>query len=185
MSIPDRRTRHADEGSSACCPSPRTSARRCRFPPTWLRRKAAFDAEVARIFYGRGPAQAPHHRPLLGGPRGLGPRLHGAPRRHRPRGQREDRHHPARLHQQAPHQGQRATRGLLHNPDPEAPDDLLEGVKAIRRMHLRVIEETGMFHRRRDALPHQLPVPDRPAVLRCGGRALRREPGAPPRRLGQ
>ena len=36
-------------------------------------------------------------------------------------------------------------KGLLHNPDPEAPDDLLEGVKAIRRMHLRVIEETGMF----------------------------------------
>lgn len=36
-------------------------------------------------------------------------------------------------------------KGLLHNPDPEAPDDLLEGVKAIRHMHLRVIEETGMF----------------------------------------
>lgn len=36
-------------------------------------------------------------------------------------------------------------KGLLHNPDPEAPDDLLEGVKAIRRMHLRVIEETGFF----------------------------------------
>ena len=36
-------------------------------------------------------------------------------------------------------------KGLLHNPDPEAPDDLLEGVKAIRHMHLRVIEETGFF----------------------------------------
>ena len=36
-------------------------------------------------------------------------------------------------------------KGLLHNPDPEAGDDLLEGVKAIRRMHLRVIEETGFF----------------------------------------
>ena len=36
-------------------------------------------------------------------------------------------------------------KGLLHNPDPEAGDDLLEGVKAIRRMHLRVIEGTGMF----------------------------------------
>ena len=31
-------------------------------------------------------------------------------------------------------------KGLLHNPDPEAPDDLLEGVKANRHMHLRVIE---------------------------------------------
>ncbi|MEE8674855.1 3-deoxy-7-phosphoheptulonate synthase [Tractidigestivibacter scatoligenes] len=36
-------------------------------------------------------------------------------------------------------------KGLLHNPDPEAPADLLEGVKAIRRMHLRVVEESGMF----------------------------------------
>lgn len=36
-------------------------------------------------------------------------------------------------------------KGLLHNPDPEAAPDLLEGVKAIRRMHLRVVEETGMF----------------------------------------
>ena len=36
-------------------------------------------------------------------------------------------------------------KGLLHNPDPDAPADLLEGVKAIRRMHLRVVEETGMF----------------------------------------
>lgn len=36
-------------------------------------------------------------------------------------------------------------KGLLHNPDPEAPEDLLEGVKAIRRMHLRVIEETGFY----------------------------------------
>jgi 3-deoxy-7-phosphoheptulonate synthase len=36
-------------------------------------------------------------------------------------------------------------KGLLHNPDPEAPADLLEGVKAIRRMHLRVVDETGMF----------------------------------------
>lgn len=36
-------------------------------------------------------------------------------------------------------------KGLLHNPDPEAPADLLEGVKSIRRMHLRVVEETGMF----------------------------------------
>ena len=36
-------------------------------------------------------------------------------------------------------------KGLLHNPNPQAGDDLLEGVKAIRRMHLRVIEETGMY----------------------------------------
>jgi 3-deoxy-7-phosphoheptulonate synthase len=36
-------------------------------------------------------------------------------------------------------------KGLLHNPNPEGAPDLLEGVKAIRRMHLRVVEESGMF----------------------------------------
>ena len=36
-------------------------------------------------------------------------------------------------------------KGLLHNPDPTSEPDLLEGVKAIRRMHLHVVEETGMF----------------------------------------
>ena len=36
-------------------------------------------------------------------------------------------------------------KGLLHNPDPEASDDVLEGVKAVRHMHLRVVEETGLF----------------------------------------
>lgn len=36
-------------------------------------------------------------------------------------------------------------KGILHNPDPSKPDDLLEGVKAIRHLHLRVVEECGMF----------------------------------------
>ena len=36
-------------------------------------------------------------------------------------------------------------KGLLHQPDPERGVDMLEGVKAFRRMHLRVIQETGMF----------------------------------------
>jgi 3-deoxy-7-phosphoheptulonate synthase len=36
-------------------------------------------------------------------------------------------------------------KGILHNPDPTKPDDLLEGIKAIRHLHLRVVEESGMF----------------------------------------
>lgn len=36
-------------------------------------------------------------------------------------------------------------KGLLHQPNPEGGTDLLAGIKAIRHMHLRVIEETGMF----------------------------------------
>ena len=36
-------------------------------------------------------------------------------------------------------------KGLLHQPDPSGKPDLLLGIKAIRRMHLRVIEESGVF----------------------------------------
>lgn len=36
-------------------------------------------------------------------------------------------------------------KGLLHQPDPEGAPDLLAGLKAIRHMHLRVVEETGLF----------------------------------------
>ncbi|MDI9591325.1 MAG: 3-deoxy-7-phosphoheptulonate synthase [Acidobacteriota bacterium] len=36
-------------------------------------------------------------------------------------------------------------KGLLHNPDPGSSDDVLEGVKAVRHMHLRVVEESGLF----------------------------------------
>ncbi|MBF0578400.1 3-deoxy-7-phosphoheptulonate synthase [Erysipelotrichaceae bacterium RD49] len=35
-------------------------------------------------------------------------------------------------------------KGMLHQPDPNAEPDLLEGLKSIRRMHLRVLEETGL-----------------------------------------
>ena len=35
-------------------------------------------------------------------------------------------------------------KGLLHQPDPEKDADMLEGVIAIRRMHTRVLAETGL-----------------------------------------
>lgn len=35
-------------------------------------------------------------------------------------------------------------KGLLHQPDPEGACDLLEGVIAIRRLHTRVLAETGL-----------------------------------------
>ena len=36
-------------------------------------------------------------------------------------------------------------KGLLHQPNPEKKPDMKEGVSAIRRIHLRVIEESGFF----------------------------------------
>ena len=35
-------------------------------------------------------------------------------------------------------------KGLLHQPDPEGKEDMLEGVIAIRRLHTRVLAETGL-----------------------------------------
>ena len=35
-------------------------------------------------------------------------------------------------------------KGMLHQPDPEKKPDLLAGIIAIRRLHIRVIEETGL-----------------------------------------
>ena len=36
-------------------------------------------------------------------------------------------------------------KGLLHQPDPEKKPNVHDGLVAIRKMHLRVVEETGMF----------------------------------------
>ncbi|MBR4410865.1 MAG: 3-deoxy-7-phosphoheptulonate synthase, partial [Firmicutes bacterium] len=35
-------------------------------------------------------------------------------------------------------------KGLIHQPDPEKEEDLLEGLVAMRRLHTRAIEETGL-----------------------------------------
>lgn len=34
-------------------------------------------------------------------------------------------------------------KGMLHQPDPDKPEDMLAGLIAIRKMHTRVVEETG------------------------------------------
>jgi 3-deoxy-7-phosphoheptulonate synthase len=36
-------------------------------------------------------------------------------------------------------------KGMVHQPNPEASEDMLEGLIAIRRLHTRAIEETGLF----------------------------------------
>ena len=35
-------------------------------------------------------------------------------------------------------------KGMLHQPDPDKAPDLLAGIIAIRKMHIRVLEETGL-----------------------------------------
>ena len=36
-------------------------------------------------------------------------------------------------------------KGMVHQPNPNAKEDMLEGIIAIRRLHTRAIEETGFF----------------------------------------
>ncbi len=36
-------------------------------------------------------------------------------------------------------------KGMVHQPNPDASEDMLEGIIAIRRLHTRAIEETGLF----------------------------------------
>lgn len=36
-------------------------------------------------------------------------------------------------------------KGMIHQPDPNAAEDMLEGIVAIRRLHTRTIEQTGLF----------------------------------------
>ena len=38
-------------------------------------------------------------------------------------------------------------KGLLHQPDPEKKPDLLAGIVAVRKLHMRAIEETGLTAR--------------------------------------
>lgn len=108
------------------------------------RAKRAFDAEVAAIFAGTdprrvlviGPCSADREDSVLA----YMDRLAGLAERVRDR-----LVIIPRVYTNKPRTKGTGYKGLLHNPDPEAGDDLLEGVKAIRRMHLRVIEETGFF----------------------------------------
>ena len=36
-------------------------------------------------------------------------------------------------------------KGMVHQPNPDAAEDMLEGIIAIRRLHTRAIEQTGLF----------------------------------------
>ena len=107
-------------------------------------KKAAFDQEVANIFRGRdkrrvliiGPCSADREDSVLDYMNHLAGVADEV---------RDKLVVIPRVYTNKPRTKGTGYKGLLHNPDPEAPDDLLEGVKAIRHMHLRVIEETGFF----------------------------------------
>ena len=49
-----------------------------------------------------------------------------------------------RIYTNKPRTTGKGYKGMLHQPDPEKAPDLFEGVKAIRKMHIDVIKETGL-----------------------------------------
>ena len=125
-------------------PIPKDIREEMPLSPEMTAKKAAFDAEVARIFTGEdprkvliiGPCSADREDSVLDYMERLAAIAEEV---------RERIVIIPRVYTNKPRTKGTGYKGLLHNPDPEGPSDLLGGVKAIRRMHLRVAEETGMF----------------------------------------
>ncbi len=71
-------------------------------------------------------------------------------------------------------------KGIAHQPDPEKRPDMLAGLIAMRKMHIRALEESGLSSA--DALPGKLAL-RRGSALLCGHwRTLCRRPAPPPDR---
>ncbi len=49
-----------------------------------------------------------------------------------------------RIYTNKPRTNGQGYKGMLHQPNPEGNPDFIEGVKAIRKMHIKAIEETGL-----------------------------------------
>lgn len=107
-------------------------------------RKKVFDREVADILTGKdnrllvviGPCSADHEDPVLEYMTRLArvnekvkERLKIIPR----------------VYTNKPRTTGDGYKGILHQPDPEKLPDMKEGIIAIRKMHLRIIQETGLF----------------------------------------
>lgn len=125
-------------------PIPRDIREEMPLSPSLAARKQLFDAEVASILAGRdprcllviGPCSADREDAVLE----YVSRLKRLQER-----VAEKIFVVPRVYTNKPRTLGTGYKGLLHNPDPEGSDDLLAGVKAIRHMHLRVVEETEMY----------------------------------------
>ena len=125
-------------------PIPKEIREEMPLSPSMAEKKAAFDAQVADVLTGKdsrrlliiGPCSADREDSVLE----YATRLAALAERVRDRFVIVPR-----VYTNKPRTKGTGYKGLLHNPDPEGAPNLLEGVKAIRRMHLRVVEETGMF----------------------------------------
>ena len=56
-------------------------------------------------------------------------------------------------------------KGMLHQPNPDKAPDLLAGIIAIRKLHIRVLKETGLSSADADAVSGEQELFGRRAVL--------------------
>ena len=66
-----------------------------------------------------------------------------------------------------------AIRELLHQPNPEGKPNLYQGLIAIRKLHMRVIEETGFSTADEMLYPENLTYLSDVYVLCCSRRTFR------------
>lgn len=108
-----------------------------------MQAKAERDAEIAKVFRGEsdkflliiGPCSADHEDPVMDYTQRLA------------RVQEEVKDKLIlipRIYTNKPRTTGLGYKGMVHQPDPEKEEDLLEGLVAIRRLHTRAIEETGL-----------------------------------------
>lgn len=125
-------------------PIPKEIREEMPLSPEMAERKERFDAEVAAIIRGESPRKL-----LIIGPCSADREdsvLEYVTRLARIQEQVEEKILIVpRVYTNKPRTKGVGYKGLLHNPDPEGADDLLAGVKAIRHMHLAVVEASGMF----------------------------------------
>ena len=64
-------------------------------------------------------------------------------------------------------------KGMLHQPEPDKAPDLLAGIIAIRKMHMRVMQETGLSSADEMLYPENLPlVDDLVSYIAIGARSV-------------
>ena len=72
-------------------------------------------------------------------------------------------------------------KGMLHQANPEGKEDMLAGITAIRKMHVRVVQETGLTSAEEILYPEngKSPLPFRHFILCSYRRPFRGRPAAP------
>lgn len=125
-------------------PIPKDIREKYPLSPEFVEKKKSFDSEVARIFTGEsnkkilviGPCSADNEESVMD----YVTRLARVSER-----VSDKIIIIPRVYTNKPRTTGDGYKGMLHQPDPSKESDMLAGIIAIRHLHRRVIEETGMF----------------------------------------